>query len=495
MNSYGVTSETLNKYQELVAGQMGQGGQNILHPLAKSYTTGLGLVGYNLEAPAKQIVPFLSPLRNKIPRTISPTGVATHWKRITAVSPAGKLTAVEGARGSAVNTTLEDKQANYKIFGLQDVVTLEAIAAGRNFQDAKATATTNLLLRAMTEEEKMILFGNTTTALGVISKPTATATSSPVGTIASATYTVKVAALTGIGANRVILDTQVANLVLGVGATDNTGTPIVGSFDGVTAASSGQTVAIAATKSVNLSVTPVTGALAYAWFVGLSAGVARLQMVSSGSAINLTSLVTGGTLASAVTVDGTADANAFDGIVPQIIAGGGYFKDMGNTKMTKSNSGVLEIDNICASLYAQWKLGPTKIWCGYQVFSDITNAIVSTGGSPTMFVMNEANTKANIVGGYRVATYINKYYNGQQIELEVHPWMPPNMMVALTETIPYPNANIPAAFEIDNGFDYMQLEYAVTKPQYEFEIRWYGALKCYFPAACAVVTNVKPGLN
>lgn len=51
MNSYGVTSETLNKYQELVAGQMGQGGQNILHPLAKSYTTGLGLVGYNLEAP------------------------------------------------------------------------------------------------------------------------------------------------------------------------------------------------------------------------------------------------------------------------------------------------------------------------------------------------------------------------------------------------------------------------------------------------------------
>ena len=109
--------------------------------------------------------------------------------------------------------------------------------------------------------------------------------------------------------------------------------------------------------------------------------------------------------------------------------------------------------------------------------------------------MNELNTKANIVGGYRVATYVNKYYNGQQIELEVHPWMPASMVIALSETIPYPNANIPAAFEIENGYDYMQLEYAVTTPKYEFEIRFYGAVKSYFPAACGVIMNLAPGLN
>ena len=121
--------------------------------LSKAIDTGVGLVGYNLSAPAKQLVPFLSPLRNIIPRKVSPTGTSTHWKAITSIVPQGKATALEGTRGTSMNYTVEDKMAAFKVLGLQDAVTFEAEAAGRNFQDVKATASTNLLLSLMQEEE------------------------------------------------------------------------------------------------------------------------------------------------------------------------------------------------------------------------------------------------------------------------------------------------------------------------------------------------------
>ena len=505
-NAFGVSNETLEKYTALIGqARMGQGqGREDVHPLVKAYTTGLGLVGYNLEAPAKQIVPFLSPLRNKIPRKTSNTGVATHWKTITAVAPSGNFGAVEGARGGAVTTSLSDNSATYKIHSLQDSVSLEAIAGGRNFQDAKATAVTNLLLRTMTQEEIQILFGVTTTALGTVSLPSAVqgGSAGSGGSLASATYTVYCAAMTGVGANGVVLDVSASSLnlgstgmIVGIAATNATGSAIASAWTGVTAVSSAATAAVSAGAYLVMDATVVSGACAYAWFVGLSAGPASLQLVTSYNHGVLYSLASGGTLASTVSVDGTADAKTYDGILPQLLAGGCYYKNMNGAKFDKSGAGVQQLDDLCAYLYSRYKLGPTKIWCGYQAFGDITNAIVATGGSPTLFVMNELNTKANIVGGYRVATYVNKYYNGQQIELEVHPWMPASMVIALSETIPYPNANIPAAFEIENGYDYMQLEYAVTTPKYEFEIRFYGAVKSYFPAACGVIMNLAPGLN
>jgi hypothetical protein len=209
----------------------------------------------------------------------------------------------------------------------------------------------------------------------------------------------------------------------------------------------------------------------------------------------LTALVSGGTSAGTVTVDGTVDVNAYDGIIPQIINGSGYYVDKSNATLTKADAGVAEIDTLCSYLYQNWKIGPTKIWCGYQAFADITNAIVGTTGAPIYLVANEANAKANLIGGYRTASYINKYYNGQQIEIEVHPWMPSATILALSETVPYQNANIPNVLEYEYGYDYTALEYAMTTPKYEFETRTYGALKHYFPAACGVITNVKAGIS
>jgi hypothetical protein len=374
--------------------------------------------------------------------------------------------------------------AAFKVLGLQDAVTFEAEAAGRNFQDVKATASTNLLLSLMQEEERYILGGNHT-SLGTVSAPTATADTTG-GSIAAGTYAVKVAAMTLVAANRVVANQQIAGLVLGVPATDSMGQAISGATDGVTAASTATSVTTTGTTSMlKLSVAPVTGALAYAWFVD-----DVLQIVSTNSYVELTKLVTGGS--AAPTADGSGDANAFDGIIPQIIAGGGIYMDMANSQLTASQGGIEELDEINSRLFNQFKNGATRYLVSEQLAKDITSAIVKNNGAPTLFVNN--GEKNDITGNYMVKRYVNKSYGGQNISIEVHPWLPNGTMVVMCDKVPYPNANIGSVLEIECGYDYRQLEYARTSPKYEFEIRTYEALKHYFPACQAILTNVKAGI-
>ena len=487
MNSIaGVTQETIAQVKKSI---MGEYGAPSLNELQKSWTTATGLVGYNLEAPAKQLVPFLSPMRNRIPRKVSKTGTSCNWKTIQSVNAAGKFTAVEGKRGQAVTTVVTDKVAVFKTFGLQDDVSLEAIAAGRNFQDPKATAATNLLLRVMTSEEQLILGGNIT-SLGVVGAPTLTPSGTG-GSIPAGTYGVKCAVMTMQAINRVLLEQQVDSLSAGVPALDSSANVIANSIDGVSAPSTGTSTGAltGSASSVTASVTPVKGAMGYAWFMG-TAGSETLQCVTAASQVVLTRLATGGTGVSALSVDGTADQTSYEGMIPQILNGGGYYQDLNNVVFTGSKGGVTELDNMNMFFFRQYKTSPTRYLCGVQAASDITNLIVAGSGAPMLLVNNGAE-KANLTGNYLATKYINKAMNGQEIAIEVHPWMPANMLVAVTENIPYINSQIPCAFEIELGYDYMQLDYAMVNPKYEFEIRAYGALKCYFPKSCGVITNFK----
>ena len=49
--------------------------------LAKTIATGTGLVAYDLQTPAKNLYPFVTPIRNVMPRVGGGTGTATNWSR------------------------------------------------------------------------------------------------------------------------------------------------------------------------------------------------------------------------------------------------------------------------------------------------------------------------------------------------------------------------------------------------------------------------------
>lgn len=458
--------------------------------LAKTLTSATDFSGYNLEAVARSLVPFDSPERNRIPRIISKTGSVAHFKTIEKIALTGGLGRREGERGSAIKYTTKPHDFPFKTYGVQDGITREMMAISRGFEDdLYAKQHTFALLRMMTEEEKLIIGGNQT-AYGTVSAPTVTVSASG-GSIAAGAVSVKVCALTVFGAEQgVVFDTQENDMSLSaVIMKDSNDADIPGQYNGITAASAATSATATANCSLICTVTPIKGAVAYAWFAG-PANAETLQMVTACSTATLTSIVSGGDAASLFTKDGSGDGDIFDGYIPQIINGGGYFLDANANALTASKSGVKELDDLNAYIYGRYKISPDRYLCGLGAFEDITNTIVSTGGAPILYLNNKPDEKANVIGGYRTTDYVNKA-TGKVVPMKVHPWLPPSTIIAITETIPYPNSEIPRALEMEMGFDYLAEDYAPQKPTLEFAISAYGCLKMYAPRFCGVITNLK----
>src|SRR3954465_9467427 len=151
--------------------------------LAKTIASGAGLVAYDLQAPAKNLYPVVTPIRNVMPRVSGGTGPATNWKQVSALIGSG-FDAMgwvpEGQRSGQMSYTTASKSASYVTIGEEDAATYEAISAGRNFGDIQARMTFRLLQKMMLKEEMAILAGNASLALGT--PPTPSLSASGVGT-------------------------------------------------------------------------------------------------------------------------------------------------------------------------------------------------------------------------------------------------------------------------------------------------------------------------
>ncbi len=110
------------------------------HPndaLAKSISTATGLVAYDLQAPAKNLYPFVTPIRNVMPRVGGGTGTATNWRQVSAIIGSG-FDAMgwvpEGQRSGQMSYSTASKSATFVTIGEEDAATFEAISAGREFR-------------------------------------------------------------------------------------------------------------------------------------------------------------------------------------------------------------------------------------------------------------------------------------------------------------------------------------------------------------------------
>src|SRR5579871_3877019 len=124
------------------------------YDLAKSISTATGLVAYDLQAPAKNLYPFVTPIRNVMPRVGSGTG--TNWRQVNAIIGSG-FDAMgwvpEGQRSGQMSYSTSSKSATYVTIGEEDAATFEAISAGREFEDIQARMTFRLLQKMMLKEE------------------------------------------------------------------------------------------------------------------------------------------------------------------------------------------------------------------------------------------------------------------------------------------------------------------------------------------------------
>jgi hypothetical protein len=136
--------------------------------------------------------------------------------------------------------------------------------------------------------------------LGTITSPTVTASGSG-GTITPGTYSVVIAALNLTAAGKRFLNYQEANIK-------------VDPDDGVTLPSSPASVIVGTGNNIDITISPLIGAAAYAIFVGAITGEETLQIISTGIEVTLSQLVTGGTPASEITEDTSGDTTALNNI-------------------------------------------------------------------------------------------------------------------------------------------------------------------------------------
>ena len=135
--------------------------------IAKSFTQPAsatsGLQYYNLQAPALNLFPVLTPLRNTVPRLGGGFAIQANWKAFTAINNTNMRAGLaEGARAGVIGQTQAEYFAAFRGYGLENNVSFEAQYAGMGYEDIKARSVTQLLQAMMIQEERLIGISNST---------------------------------------------------------------------------------------------------------------------------------------------------------------------------------------------------------------------------------------------------------------------------------------------------------------------------------------------
>lgn len=508
MTAAELSYDTLNQVRDMVRSQKpierGMG-------IQRDYNTALGLINYDLQAPAKLIRPFVFVLLNMTPKVPGRGDVMTHWKAINGINTSLLEGGVsEGIRNARITTTLVNKTAQYATLGLEDDVTWEADWASENFEDARARMATNLLYATKEAEERMLLAGNSLVANGGIALGTpatpVVATATTGGAIAAGVVcSVKVVALTAAGFRAA----SVANGVpLGISLTTPDGnTNAYGGGSSIASAGASQTTGAGSANSVTATVAPVTGAVAYAWYMG-TVGNEKIAAITTINSVLLTSVPGAGQLASAVSADNSQNATAFTGLIPTAQQFG-YSATLATgtpgtgTPLTHNGAGgFVEIDTMFKSLWDNLRVSPRYLLCGSQQLLDMNKSIISNGGAPLIrFNMDASDGGTDIVSGRVFGGLMNQFIaggGGQLVKVVLHPDMPPGTMLAVTNTIPsanFPGDNLGQVWELHTQRDYYQIEWPLRTRAYETGVYVRETLAHYFPASLGIIQNIGAGMG
>lgn len=468
--------------------------------LRKTISTGTGLVPFDLQAPAKNLYPVATPLRNVIPRVGGGVGTATNWKSIFAINGSGYDAmgwVPEGQRTARMNYSAINKAASYKTMGEEDSITFEAINAGKTFEDVAATGVMRILQKMMLKEENAILGGNNSMSLVTPSAPTASSVLTG-GAIPTGPYSAIVVALTYEGYRSSSMANGVATVMTVTGADGGTYT-LSGGSSNKSLATAGAAPGLVST--LTLATNSVVGAVGYAWYVGIT-GSEVLQAITTINSITLTALITGTQNATAITVNNSTNSLAYDGLLTSAFQGG-YVNTLANgtagigTGLTSSGRGsVNEIDNMLVQMWQQYQVSPTVIYCNAQEIKNITSKVLNNGSAPLLRYNSDANSNDPyaVMANGTVSAYFNPFAldGGIKIPIKIHPLLPPGTLVGWTEQLPaqYQNNETPNVAEMKVRADYYSLEWPIKTRAREYGVYCEEVLAVYAPFAMGVINNI-----
>lgn len=493
-------TQQLSAINAALAKSMAIHGDDLQKTFTQSSNQLTGLTAFSLEAPAKTFYPVLTPLRNSLPRATGGMGIQANWRAVVAINANRAAIGVsEGNRGQNQAVTVREYNAAFRTIGIDSFVTEEARLAGEGFDDVEARAVQSNLNALMIAEEVMILGGQGTFGLGTPAGLTLTAQTTggtlPTGT----TYHMRCVALT--------LESYI-NSIAGDfrgQVTRTTADGVSESFGGGSSqASASQSVATAsATATITGTITPVPGAVGYAWFVGPDATNVRLAGVTTVNSFVLRAPLLGTETLIPVdllTNDRSQNALAFDGFFAQVARSGSnaLWRAMptgtagAGTPLTSDNAGgCVEIDSVLEWYWNNHRISPTTIWVSGREMQRLRQ-LALTGASTSMQRFTFNVDQRNIVMSGKVRGYTNPFAmsGSQEVPIMMHPNMPPGTIFFQTQALPYSLPGVTDVNRILCRRDYYQIVYPQVKRRKEFGIYSDQLLQVYFPPANAVLTNI-----
>lgn len=473
--------------------------------IERSITTGTGLQAYDLQAPAKNLYPVVTPIRNVLPRVGGGVGLATNWKTITGIQGSGYDASgwvPEGQRAGRMSYTTGTGVASYVTIGEEDSATFESISAGRKFEDIQARMTMRLLQKMMLKEEHALLGGNASMALGTPATPTLAAAGTG-ATLPAATYSVIVVALTYEGAKNSSLAGGVATSKTVTGADGNTFTLNGGSSN----KSANATQAVTLGQTLSASVTAIQGAVAYAWYVG-TAGNEKLEAITYINSATFSAPLAGtGQAATAVTADSSKNATtAFDGLLTTALkAGSGAYVKMlatgtagTGTALTASGRGsCTEVDDMMQKMWDTYQVSPSVLYVNSQELRNLTSKCLSSASGPLLQIFKSPDEAYGLTAGGTISFYYNPFRlgGGQRIPVKIHPGVPPGTIIGWSEDLPiqYQSNEVPNVAEVKTRTDYYQIDWPLRTRQREVGVYAEEVLAVYAPFAMSVISNIANG--
>jgi hypothetical protein len=411
---------------------------------------------YDLEAPAKQLVPRFTPLRNELSRTKG-QGTSREYRRILGYSNTGmggvaNLTPFFNSesdagtptfgslalrRGQKISYAMDVKTLGYVEMSLSDLVTWKAQFSNLGFENTRALSQMALLWAHMLGEERAMLYGRGSGSgyEGVVAAPTVgtptsgSAVSSGFGT----TVFAKVTSYTGQGES--LPSGEVTSATLTAGAQ----------------------------LKIPITVQP-TGAIAYGVYTSATTGTETFQgffvPVSGNLVVNVN--VAGGAVVPSA--DGSANANAYDGFLSNLSdpALSGYFARFDTTYSGKSVYTAGGANNI-----------------GDQPWQDAFAAMYAA-------VYADPDVPEPDANGVRIGAIVSGLHNessptDKMVDLRVHPYMPLGASFIRSRILNIPNSGIGDTTEVISVQEYMGIDWPEIQFTYDSSTYWYGSLLHYAP--------------
>ena len=461
---------------------------SLTSPLSTSFAA------FDLEAPAKLLTPRPTPLRNRIPRKKG-VGTSHRVKRITGYTGTGTggqgqiwpgvsettttaFGSINFERGPKISYTADDIVLPYNSYSLSDSVSFDANFSGLGYQDLRQLSSTSTLYATMLMEERMMLMGRGTASgySGALAAPSTV-------TLAAVTATGSVTALT--------------NATYYVYVTADAGVSSTGFGESVLTSVQSQATT---SQALTVTISPVTGAIAYNVYVGTTTGAANAKYqgrttgtvftlggTGTSSTGNQAPYTTTGAVATRASSDTSAYSTGYDGILPTLLgSNSGFINNIGST-FSNSNPGT-EFQTVFAGLYNSVKADPDAILINGSDRKQLSDSIKGAANANYRLNITQDETTGAILGSV-VGGIVNEV-TGKSVDLIVHPWLPQGVAPVISWTLPIPDTEVSDVWSNYLVQDYMGIQWPVTQFAYEFSTYFRGTFFCTAPAWNGIVSGI-----